>query len=477
MKIIKTQAAAKKNVVLLGRTAKDFSNRITDQKLLDYVRGRIALEKKSIILNQLDHLLIIRILDHETTSLYTRMEEARKAGHELHPTLHEHDITTLVIENCGVETQVCLAFAEGVALTNYQFLKYRTGDDKKRFKLNEIQILDEQVEADRVKELEHLIRGVYYTRDLVNEPLSFLTAVRLAREIEKMGQEAGFSVEVFNKKQIESLKMGGILAVNKGSVDPPTFSILTWKPDNAVNSRPVILVGKGVVYDTGGLSLKPTFDSMDYMKCDMAGAAAVAGTFYTVAMNRLPVWIIGLIPATDNRPDGNAYVPGDVVTMYDGTTVEVLNTDAEGRMLLADALAYAKRYDPELVVELSTLTGAAHAAIDKYGMVGMGNAGREVMDLLKESGEYTSERIAEFPFWDEYKEQLESTVADLRNIGGKYAGAITAGKFLEHFTGYPYIHLDIAGPSFNKSTFNYRGKGASGVGVRILYHYLLNRSI
>jgi leucyl aminopeptidase len=291
-----------------------------------------------------------------------------------------------------------------------------------------------------------------------------------------MGRESGFSVEVFNKKKIESLKMGGLLAVNKGSVDPPTFTILSWKPSNAVNQRPIILVGKGVVYDTGGLSLKPTLDSMDYMKCDMGGAAAVAGAFYALAKNKLPVWVVGLVPATDNRPDGNAYVPGDVVTMYDGTTVEVLNTDAEGRMLLADALSYAKQYDPELVVELSTLTGSAHAAIGQYGMVGMGNASREIMENLKASGEYTAERIAEFPFWDEYKDQLKSDIADLKNIGGKTGGAITAGKFLEHFTDYPYIHLDIAGPSFNKTPYKYFGKGASGVGVRILYNFFLDRS-
>jgi leucyl aminopeptidase len=292
-----------------------------------------------------------------------------------------------------------------------------------------------------------------------------------------MGAAAGFSVEVFNKKKIEALKMGGLLAVNKGSVDPPTFSILTWKPENAVNDHPIVLVGKGVVFDTGGLSLKPTQDSMDYMKCDMGGAAAVAGAIYAAAKSKLPVWLVGLIPATDNRPDGNAYVPGDVITMHGGTTVEVLNTDAEGRMLLADALSYAKRYDPELVIELSTLTGSAQMAIDKFGMVGMGNASREIMENIKECGEYCSERVAEFPFWDEYKELLKSDIADLKNIGGKYAGAITAGKFLEHFTDYPYIHLDIAGPSFNKVLFNYRGKGGSGVGVRILFHYFLLRSL
>ncbi|MCK4745819.1 MAG: leucyl aminopeptidase [Bacteroidales bacterium] len=478
MKISKiTNIKEKSNLILLTRSGQDLDPYISDHKQLAYTRERIDQEKDAVLLNQLDHIIIIARLDREDTLINLRLESARKAGFSIHPTLQQYDTGSVVVVNCGVEAEESIAFTEGLALTNYQFLKYRTGEDIKRFKLEEILLSDDHLRDDHVEKLANLVKGVYYTRDLVNEPLSYLTAVQLSSEIEKMGEEAGFAVEVFNKKKIESLKMGGLLAVNKGSVDPPTFSILTWKPDAAVNTRPIILVGKGVVYDTGGLSLKPTHDSMDYMKCDMGGAAAVAGAIYTVAKNKLPVWIIGLIPATDNRPDGNAYVPGDVVTMFNGTTVEVLNTDAEGRMLLADALSYAKQYDPEVVIELSTLTGAAQAAVDKYGIVGMGNASREIMDNLKESGEYTSERIAEFPFWDEYKEQLKSDIADLKNIGGKYAGAITAGKFLEHFTNYPYIHLDIAGPSYNKIAFNYRGKGGSGVGVRILYNYLLNRSL
>jgi len=193
-----------------------------------------------------------------------------------------------------------------------------------------------------------------------------------------------------------------------------------------------VLVGKGIVYDTGGLSLKPTHDSMDYMKCDMAGAATVAATLYALAKNKVAVHVIGLIPATDNRPDGNAYVPGDVVRMFDGTTVEVLNTDAEGRMILADALAWSDKLDPQLVIDVATLTGAAHAAIGKYGIVAMGNADRKEMEDLKVSGDRVFERIAEFPFWDDYDELLKSEVADLKNIGGRYAGAIT-GKIPRTF--------------------------------------------
>ncbi len=461
--------------IVLIRTSQDTDAYPDDPDQKSYVLKRLSGETHRALLNHLDRVDIFVGLDAQADPAQ-QLEMARKSGFEVHPWLKEHELSSVAVVNGGVDPEECMAFAEGLALTNYQFLKYLSPEKAKPHALHEILLADDGLGQAEVERLHNLVRAVYLTRDLVNEPLSYLTAVQLSNEIEKMGQEAGFSVEVFNKKKIESLKMGGLLAVNRGSVDPPTFSILTWKPSNAVNSHPLVLVGKGVVYDTGGLSLKPTHDSMDYMKCDMGGAAAVAGAFYALAKNNLPLWVVGLIPATDNRPDGNAYVPGDVVTMYNGSTVEVLNTDAEGRMLLADALSYAGQYDPELVIELSTLTGSAHVAIDKYGMVGMGNASREIMENLKASGDYMAEKVAEFPFWDDYKEQLKSDVADLKNIGGKYGGAITAGKFLEHFTDYPYIHLDIAGPAFNKLPFKYFGKGGSGVGVRILYKFLLDRS-
>jgi len=478
MRIFKKETLGEKdNRIYLIRKDQEAGEVFKDEKQLAHIQERLEKNKVLSILNLFEPLELVVAMDTFDLPKNNRLESARKAGFAAHPFLKDLDVEYVAVVNAGVEQEECIAFAEGLALTSYQFRKYLTDDGSQAHKLIEIGLVDGGLSDPHVENLNNLVKAVYITRDLVNEPLSYLTAVQLSAEIELMGSEAGFSVEVFNKKKIESLKMGGLLAVNKGSVDPPTFTILTWKPEAAVNNHPIVLVGKGVVYDTGGLSLKPTHDSMDYMKCDMGGAAAVAGAIYSVAKNQLPVWVVGLIPATDNRPDGNAYVPGDVVTMYDGTSVEVLNTDAEGRMLLADALSYAKKYDPELVIELSTLTGSAQMAIDKYGMVGMGNASREVMETLKESGDYSSERIAEFPFWDEYKELLKSDIADLKNIGGKYAGAITAGKFLEHFTDYPYIHLDIAGPSFNKVPFNYRGKGGSGVGVRILYNYLLGRTI
>jgi leucyl aminopeptidase len=261
-----------------------------------------------------------------------------------------------------------------------------------------------------------------------------------------------------------------------GSVDPPTFTIMEWKPKRYINDNPIVLVGKGVVYDSGGLSLKPTGDSMDYMKCDMSGAASVAGAIYAAAKSKLPIHIVGLVPATDNRPSGNAYAPGDIITMMNKTTVEMLNADAEGRMILADALCYAKRYNPMLVIDVATLTGSAIAAIGKVASVAFSKDADELYSKLEQSGNETYERLVQFPLWDDYAEMIESKIADLKNVGGKYAGAITAAKFLEKFTEYPWIHLDIAGTAFANTKDSYRGLGGTAVGVRLFFDFF-NRII
>jgi leucyl aminopeptidase len=365
-----------------------------------------------------------------------------------------------------------ISFAEGLVLANYKFSKYKPGNKNS---LEKIALANDHLSKEETVEFTTLLEAVYKTRDLVNEPVLFLTAEQFSEEIVKLGKESGFETEVFNKSKIQSLKMGGLLAVNAGSPNPPTFNILEYKPANAVNKKPYILVGKGVVYDTGGLSLKPTEHSMDMMKCDMAGGAAVAGTFYAVAKNKLPIYIIGLIPATENRPDGNAVTPGDIITMHDGKTVEVLNTDAEGRLILADALSYAKKYDPELVIDLATLTGSAVRAIGKEGIVYMGTADKTTKEELESTGMNVFERLVEFPLWDDYDQHIQSEIADLKNIGGPEAGAITAGKFLQHFTSYPWLHLDIAGGAFMTSPFHYWISGGTGLGVRLLYRFLKNK--
>ena len=367
-----------------------------------------------------------------------------------------------------------LAFAEGVTLANYKFSKYKI---ENKNSLTKISISSKIDLTKEVEELAIVIDAIYRARDLVNEPVVFLTAEQLSLEIIKLGEEAGFSTEVFNKSKIQSLKMGGLLAVNAGSPNPPTFNVLEYKPDNALNKKPYVLVGKGVVYDTGGLSLKPTEHSMDMMKCDMAGAAAVIGAFYAISKNKLPIYIIGLIPATENRPDGNAITPGDIITMYNGKTVEVLNTDAEGRLILADALSYAKKYDPELVIDLATLTGSAVRAIGKEAIVYMGTADKNTKVAFEKTGMDVFERLVEFPLWEDYDQYIQSDIADLKNIGGSDAGAITAGKFMQHFTSYPWLHLDIAAGAFMTSPFHYWIKGGTGLGVRLLYNFLKNRII
>lgn len=363
-------------------------------------------------------------------------------------------------------------FAEGLSLSSYSFEKYLSKDNQSKTTLKNVTTTNKKADLETV---EIIVEATTWSRDLVNEPVSFLTATQLSEEIQTKCASVGIKVEILGKQKIESLKMGGLLAVNRGSMDPPTFTILEWKPAKIVNIKPIVLVGKGVVYDTGGLSLKPTANSMDFMKSDMGGAAAMVATTLAIAKLKLPLHIITLIPATDNRPGENAYTPGDIVTMYDGTTVEVLNTDAEGRMILADALAYAKKFKPELVIDAATLTGAAVAAIGLNAMIAMGNASQIEFDRLNQAGFYTHDRIVQFPFWDEYKEEMKSKIADLKNIGGPYAGMITAGKFLEHFTDYPYIHLDLAGPNFLHKKDSYRGMGATGAGVRLLTAFFMNK--
>lgn len=397
-----------------------------------------------------------------------QLENYRIAGDAFQDEANKMGISSATVAEFQHGQNEYLAFAEGCALGNYNFEKYKA----KKKNAKSLQFITLSANEGAVHELNTTIEFTCMARDLVNEPYFKLTALKYSELMENLGVELGIDVTVLHKMQLESLKMGGILGVNKGSQDPPTFTIMEYKPKNAVNDQPIVLVGKGIVFDTGGLSLKPTAGSMDMMKCDMAGSAAVLGAICSVAKEKLPIHVITLIPATDNRPGENAITPGDVLHMYKGKTVEVLNTDAEGRLVMADALEYAKKYKPSLVIDAATLTGAAAIAIGKYGIVAMGNAENAVFDQMKASGEETYERLAQFPFWDEYNELLESDIADIKNIGGREGGAITAGKFLEFFTDYPYIHLDIAGPAYVSKKDKYRSKNGTGYGVRMLYNFL-----
>lgn len=409
------------------------------------------------------------------TDASKRLEQARRAGDAMATRLNAAKRAEAQVVSLQDDAALTLALAEGAALGSYAFRKYKT-DEAGAPSLQKLQVVAKELSATQVEELSDLCDAVCTARDLVNEPVSFLNAKQLAAEIRNLSRNAGFKVQVLGKEQIAALGMGGLLAVNKGSIDEPTFSILEWKPKGAVNKKPIVLVGKGVVYDTGGLSLKPTPNSMDQMKCDMAGAAAVACAIAVAAKRELPVHVIGLVPATDNRPGGNAYAPGDVVRMHNGLMVEVLNTDAEGRMILADAMSYGEQYQGELVMTMATLTGAAMRAIGTYGSAVMGTATSAEFKRLEEAGHTTYERVAQLPFWDEYGDEIKSEVADIKNLGSDLGGAQTAGKFLARFTSRPFIHIDIAGPAFITKKDSYRTRGGTGVGVRLLYQFLKQRA-
>lgn len=463
-KIVK--ANTNSNIAFVVNTEKEIDQSFFTKNELNYAKSQLKEDVKLVVINRFSQVVFVVFV--EKGADYKAHQNARKSANKLVEKANELKIKELTVNS---NLEITPAFVEAMLLTNYQFLKYYS--EKKVNSLQKVNLLS-KITNTELEEIINVSKATNHAKDLVNEPVSFLNANQLANEAKKLSKEAGYKIEVLSKSKIEALKMGGLLAVNKGSIDPPTFSILEWKPAKAKNKKPIILVGKGVVYDTGGLSLKPTPNSMDMMKCDMGGAAAVIGALYAVSKNKLPYHVIGLIPATDNRPGGNAYAPGDVITMHNKKTVEVLNTDAEGRMILADALSYAQKYKPELVLDAATLTGAAANAIGHYGVVAMGNADEKIMNKLKDSGNKVYERIVEFPFWDEYSEQLKSSIADMTNLGNGAGGAITAGKFLEKFTDYPYIHLDIAGPAFIKKPVDYISQGGTGVGVRLFYDFIKN---
>lgn len=461
------------NLAVVTTDIGSIDRRILKKNELEYVRKEAKKKSKFITVNQYSRLVIICLVEGNGKGEHMILESYRRAGDSLVSLLNRSKAASVCVTSKEGE-EVLSAFAEGMLLGNYQFLKYKSKPENNSLK--KISFFAPQLKQQDLDATKTVCEAVYHARNLVNEPVISLNATDLANAFKGMGKDAGFSVKVLDKAKIKELKMGGLLAVNMGSIDPPTFTVMEWKPNKHVNSKPIVLVGKGVVYDTGGLSLKPTPGSMDYMKCDMAGGAAVGAAMYAVAKLKLPLHVMALVPATDNRPDGNAYTPGDVITMMSGLKVEVLNTDAEGRMILADALHYAKQFQPELVMEFSTLTGAAAAAIGQYGIVAMGTCEDDTRSDLHKSGEMVYERLAEFPFWDEYDELIKSDVADIKNIGGPMAGAITAGRFLKKFTDYPYMHFDIAGPAFGKGNDSYRGKNGTGIGVRLIVEYLKKRA-
>jgi leucyl aminopeptidase len=363
----------------------------------------------------------------------------------------------------------------GCELALYQFNLYKTEDQNIK-KINKLLFfVDTPKSVGAVKSsisiAQIMDNGVNLARNLSNMPSSDATPTQIAEKAKIIADESGMTFSVLNKKEMEKFSMGGIINVSKGSSQPPKLVILEHKGGGTV--RPIVLVGKGITFDSGGISLKHS-EKMEEMKHDKAGAATVIGIMQTVAQLKLPLNVIGITPLTENLPGGSAYKPGDVLKMCNGKTVEVINTDAEGRLILADALAFASRYKPQAVIDLATLTGACVIALGSFATGLLGNDDN-LKKRITSGGEITGERVWELPLWDDYKELLKSDVADMKNVGGRPGGVITAASFLSNFVDYPWVHLDIAGTAWTQSNVGvkpYNPKGATGVGVRLITEVL-----
>lgn len=372
--------------------------------------------------------------------------------------------------------EIAVAMTESSLLSLYKFDKYLSNGNKNNKLSNIIFVL---ADAKHKKEFENGIKigeilaaGTTLARDLANAPGNEIYPKTLAKTAQAAGKKFGFKTTVFDKRKIQQLGMGGVIAVSKGSEKDPRFIILEYGRQFKKHGT-IVLVGKGVTFDSGGISIKPAAN-MAEMKMDMSGAATVIGTFQTIARLKIQKHIIGLIPSVENMLSGSAMKPGDIVRHYNGKTSEVDNTDAEGRLILADALSYASTFKPDLVIDLATLTGAVVVALGHFATGMVGNDQR-VMDALKEAGEKTYERVWQLPFYDEYEKLIKSDIADVKNVGGRWAGAITAGCFLKKFIGdYKWAHLDIAGTAILEADQDYTPKGGSGVGVRLLTEFLIN---
>jgi len=314
-----------------------------------------------------------------------------------------------------------------------------------------------------------IAEAVTLARDLANEPGNFMTPTLFAEKAEEVANAVGLGYQVLEESDMASLGMGALLGVAQGSEEPAKFVVLEHNAGHPELDTYVI-VGKGITFDSGGISLKPG-EGMEWMRDDMSGAAVALGVLQAVARLRLPLHVVGLLPTTENLPDGRAYKPGDVLESLAGLTIEVVSTDAEGRLILADALAYARRFQPKAVVDLATLTGACVVALGNVTSGLMSNDDSLAAQLGAASAR-TGERIWRLHLFDEYAEQIKSDVADVRNTGGRPAGSITAGLFLQRFADYPWAHLDIAGTAKVDKERGYIPKGATGHGVRLLVDWL-----
>ena len=375
------------------------------------------------------------------------------------------------------DPDVAQAITEGVILGNYRFDKYISKKDE--FEPKEIQIRVKRkyknAAEEKVRIGKILAEAQNFTRDLVNEPGNVINPQKLAEIAEELAKEYGFEVKIYDEDEIEKMGMNAYLAVARGSANPPRFIHLTYRPKKA--KKEIALVGKGLTFDSGGLNIKPG-DYMRWMKSDKAGACAVLGIFKAIGELKPDVAVHGVIAAAENMPDGKSYRPDDIIVAKNGVSIEIGNTDAEGRLTLADALCYVSELKPDAIIDMATLTGACIVALGEYTAGVMGNNQRLINQVL-ETSEKTGEWMWQLPFNDMLREHIKAPNADVYNIGTtRYGGAITAGLFLEKFVdkNIPWVHIDIAGPAHNTKGWYYHPKGATGFPVRTITTFLMENS-
>ena len=365
---------------------------------------------------------------------------------------------------------------EGVAQGSWQFTELKKQPEDPKPDVESVDLLfdagdKEEAEAGR-RIGDAIAAGYVFTRNLQMQPGNVCTPSYLAEQARKLAAAHGFGVTILDKTQIKKEGMGALLAVAQGSAEEPRFIVLEYQGGNGA---PVALIGKGVTFDSGGISIKPAAN-MEDMKFDKSGATAVLGAFDVLGRLKPKINVVGLIPATENLPSGTAVKPGDVVKSHLGKTIEIINTDAEGRLILCDALSYARRYKPAAAIDAATLTGAVVIALGHHAIGMLGND-EALLAEVRDAGERAGERCWPLPLWDEYRELLKSDVADVKNSGGRAAGTIAGGWFLREFVdGFPWVHLDIAGTAYVEGEGASHAKGPTGVGVRLFTEFLLKRA-
>jgi leucyl aminopeptidase len=373
------------------------------------------------------------------------------------------------------------AIVEGILLSLYSFKQYKTNNEENSsLRLNEVTIVsnsEPSMYQTLINKVNLIVQAVFFARDLGNLPPNDCSPTYLANVATSLGNEYQMKTRIIERYEMESIKLAGVVAVGKGSNNPPKMIIVEYKGGH--DEKPYLLVGKAVTFDTGGISLKPG-EKMDEMKFDKCGGCTVLGILKAASSLKLPLNIVGIIPCVENMPSATSYRPGDIIQMYNGKTVEVLNTDAEGRIILADAISYGiNSYNPKAIIDLATLTGACIIALGANVAAAIGTSKELVCKLIQASQE-TGEKIWELPLYDEFQDQLRSNVADIKNIGGRPGGAITAAAFLSNFTdNTPWVHLDIAGTAWTQEgTYerSYNPKGATGFGLRTIVKLLADES-